>query len=179
MDSIPSQGHDDLIITSSMLEEDYDMERIHLPEIDGALLMQLLDDAPSTDECENERLDFVIRSLEAEIGSNSGIMVVGDGESMTGLNDMDSDDGGLEGINFDFDKYDESRPMIYDVGDDDVYAWKEMDMAAMGHAGSELYVTSEDEELEFADQIEYNFSSAYNYVGEYTSVEQVFSPLWQ
>jgi hypothetical protein len=178
MDSIPSKGYDNL--TTSIQEEDYHMEITHLPEIDDALLMQLLDDAPSTDECENERLDFVIRSLEAEIGSDSGIMVVGDGESMTGPNDMDSDDGGLGGINFDFDKYDESRLMIYDVGDDGVYAWKEMDMATVGPTGSEFYVSSEDEELEFEKQIEcYNFSSAYNYVGEYTSAEQVFSPLWQ
>lgn len=177
MDSIPSQGYENYL----MQEEDYvDMERIHLPEIDGALLMQLLDDAPSTDECENEHLDFVIRSLEEEIGSDSGITVVGDGESMTGPNDMDNDDGGLEGIDFDFDKYDGSRPMMYDVSEDSIYAWKEMDMADMGPTGSEMYVRGEDEEIEFGEQIEcYNFSSAYNYVGEYTCVEQVYSPLWQ
>ncbi|KAF3333292.1 hypothetical protein FCM35_KLT00983 [Carex littledalei] len=168
MDSIPSQGYDNLTMS---VQEDYNIEIIHLPEIDGALLMQLLDDVPFTDECENERLDFVIRSLEAEIGSDSGLMVVGDDESMTGPNDMDSDDGGLECIDFD-------RTMMYDASDDG--AWKEMGMEAVGSTGREWYAMGEDE-LEFGEQIEcYNYSSAYNYVGDNSAcIEQVYSPLWQ
>lgn len=175
MDSIPSQGYDNLTMS---VQEDYNIERIHLPEIDGALLMQLLDDVPFADECENERLDFVIRSLEAEIGSDSGLMVVDDDESMTGPNDMDSDDGGLECINFDSDNYDALRPMMYDASDDD--AWKEMGMAAVGPTGREWYAMGEDE-LEFREQIEcYNYSSAYNFVGDNSAcIEQVYSPLWQ
>ncbi|KAJ4808434.1 hypothetical protein LUZ62_021000 [Rhynchospora pubera] len=175
MDSIPNHGYDNLTIS---MEEDYNMERIHLPEIDGALLMELLDDVPSTDECENERLNFVIQSFEAEIGSDSGLMVVGDGESTTGPNDMDSEDGGLECVDFDFDKYDELKSTMYDVGDDALYAWKEMDMATVGPTGQGWYVMDENEDLVIGEQREIH-GSAYNFVGEYAYMEQVYSPLWQ
>lgn len=50
--------------------DDNDLERLEVPEIDGALLMELLEESDA-DEAEDDRLRFVMRSLEAEICSHA------------------------------------------------------------------------------------------------------------
>nr|CAD1843257.1 unnamed protein product [Ananas comosus var. bracteatus] len=106
-----------------------DLERIDVPEIDGALLMELLEDSCADAAAEDDRLGGVIRSLEAEIGSNSGSMEIGDDESTTG-----PADGGLEAVLSDFDSFDGLRDAGYAV-EEDPFGWAEMEVgtsAAMG-----------------------------------------------
>ncbi|OAY69059.1 hypothetical protein ACMD2_27347 [Ananas comosus] len=157
-----------------------DLERIDVPEIDGALLMELLEDscADADADAEDDRLGGVIRSLEAEIGSNSGSMEIGDDESTTG-----PADGGLEAVLSDFDSFDGLRDAGYAV-EEDPFGWAEMEVgtsAAMGgwyvgvEEGEGGVVEYEEEGREF----DYGYGYGYGvvYYGE-GMVEQTYSPLW-
>ncbi|KAG5551473.1 hypothetical protein RHGRI_009784 [Rhododendron griersonianum] len=57
---------------------DHDFDQFEVQEIDGALLMSLLEDS-NAEDCDNDQLTSVIRSLEAEINPN---MINGDDLSM-------------------------------------------------------------------------------------------------
>ncbi|KAL8255165.1 hypothetical protein R6Q59_033386 [Mikania micrantha] len=49
------------------INDQYDFENFETLEIDDTLLLSILDEPHVEDECDNERLSSVIRSLEAEI----------------------------------------------------------------------------------------------------------------
>ncbi|KAI3786465.1 hypothetical protein L1987_40162 [Smallanthus sonchifolius] len=49
------------------INDQYDFDNFETLEIDDTLLMSILDEPHVEDECDNERLSSVIRSLEAEI----------------------------------------------------------------------------------------------------------------
>lgn len=141
-----------------------DLERLEVPELDGALLMELLDESYA-DEAEDDKLTCVMRSLEAEI-SHADPMTIGDGVSTTGPPDG-SDDGGLEDILSDFDSYDDSRSPAYLV--EDPFDLVDMEVGdGMGVWCMEAGMVVYGEPREYGGF----------YYGEGT-MEQAYSPLWQ
>ncbi|KAE9456265.1 hypothetical protein C3L33_11824, partial [Rhododendron williamsianum] len=51
---------------ASINDSDYDFDQFEVQEIDGALLMSLLEE-PSPEDCDDDKLTRVMKSLEAEI----------------------------------------------------------------------------------------------------------------
>lgn len=141
------------------------------PEIDGDLLMALLEDSQVQQEDEDERLGCVIRSLEAEIGHNA----VG---GSNGLAEPECEDNG--------------HWMDYGLGTDGLdgtchtdgpFDWIDMDMDTnshldeMGNWNVETCGNEVDPTVGFLDGTgEYSpFCS-----GDYSSIEHGYSfgPLW-
>lgn len=148
--------------------EDKDLERLEVPELDGALLMELLEESDA-DEAEDDQLRLVMRSLEAEI-SHVDPTMISDGESTTGPHDNNEDDG-LEGILSDFDSCDGSRSPAYLVEDP-------FDLVDM-EVGDGLRGWCMDVGAGEGAIVEYGEPGQYGgfYYGEGT-MEQVYSPLW-
>ncbi|CAL5336154.1 unnamed protein product [Camellia sinensis] len=57
-----------------MINGDDEFDRFEVPEIDTALLMSLLEESQVDQDCDDERLTSVIRSLEAEIEFDPNMM---------------------------------------------------------------------------------------------------------
>ncbi|XP_010915574.1 uncharacterized protein [Elaeis guineensis] len=148
--------------------EEKDLERLGVPELDGALLMELLEESDA-DEAEDDRLRFVMRSLEAEIG-HVGPTMISDGESTTGPHD-DSEDGGLEDILSNFDSSDGSRSPAYLMEDP-------FDLVDM-EVGDGIGGWCTEGETGGGGMVGYGEPGQYGgfYHGEGT-MEQVYSPLW-
>lgn len=160
------------------------------PEIvDGAFLMELLEDTPAADqppEDVDDRLSRVIRSLEAEIGGGEAPALapaVGDGESTT--DGPTSDDGGLEDMLSDFDS--SPDPCSAEAPPPAVAPfeyWAEVP-PAMGHDMGGWYVDGDGLVVgyEFREQCYYTYGEGQKFYGADAvhdfAVEQVYSPLWE
>ncbi|XP_010925681.1 uncharacterized protein [Elaeis guineensis] len=151
--------------------EDKDLERLAVaPEVDGALLMELLEES-YVDEAEDDRLKCVMRSLEAEI-NHVDPMVFDDGESTTGPRGDIEDGGILEDILSDFDSYGGSRSPAYFVEDP-------FDLVDM-EVGNGMETWCMEAGVCEGDMVGYGEPKEYGgfYYGEGT-MDQVYTPLWQ
>lgn len=145
-------------------------EGIDVPEIDGALLMELLDES-RTEEAEDDRISFVMRSLEAEIDSAGPAVVAGGGimavESIHALEGCE--DCGLDDILLDLDGHDCSGSPPYLI--EDPFDLVEMEVVVESSLGGDIggWYLDEGRMAEYGDSFYYH--------GE-PSLEQVYSPLW-
>ncbi|OEL32203.1 hypothetical protein BAE44_0006779 [Dichanthelium oligosanthes] len=140
-------------------------QAMELSEVDGALLMELMEDLPPSDLLDGDvdQLSHVIRSLEAEIsgGGDMAVRMV-DGESVAGAS---SEDGGmLEDMLLDLDDY-EGVSFGY---------WPELSL--MGHEVEGWYVYSNGYE---GGVVGYEAIDHQYHCSVEGSVEQVYSPLWE
>ncbi|XP_038986255.1 uncharacterized protein LOC103699609 [Phoenix dactylifera] len=164
MASIPTESWDCNL-------EDKNLERLGVaPEVDGALLMELLEESYA-DEAEDDQLRCVMRSLEAEI-NHADPMVLGDGESTTGPHGDIADGGIWEDILSDFNSYDGWRSPAYLVED----PFDLVDMEVGNGVGNWCMEVGACE----GDMVAYGELREYGgfYYGE-GAMEQAYSPLWQ
>ncbi|KAL6603966.1 hypothetical protein ACP70R_044327 [Stipagrostis hirtigluma subsp. patula] len=145
--------------------------------VDGAaFLMELLEEAPAGDQPPEDvdRLSRVMRSLEAEIGADSGrsssveLAPAGYGESTAEYTPRVDVDGGLEDMLLELD----GSPGTC-VAEAPFEYWAEVP-AAVGHDVGGWYIDGDAVMVgyEFREQCYYGY-------GESPSVEQVYSPLWE
>ncbi|RWW37960.1 hypothetical protein BHE74_00056861 [Ensete ventricosum] len=113
MASVPSESR-------KCTAQELDVEGVDVPDIDDALLMEMLESSCCADE---DQLYGVIRSLEAEIG-HGDVVMIDDGESTTGPSD-----GGLEDILSDLESHEGLRSGVHRVKEDP-FDWVEMDATA-------------------------------------------------
>ncbi|KAJ8458530.1 hypothetical protein OPV22_031456 [Ensete ventricosum] len=115
-----------------------------LTEIDGALLMELLDDKHG-EEADDDRLAPVIRSLEAEISAAAAPAAAGSaagcssGDTMleSGHHHEDCEDCRLDDILSVPETHGCSTSSTYPV-EDDPFGWVEMEAAGVGSPSSDL-----------------------------------------
>ncbi|KAF8746359.1 hypothetical protein HU200_013376 [Digitaria exilis] len=146
--------------------------------VDGAFLMELLADAPVTEQAPEDvdRLSHVIRSLEAEIGgAGPPSSAPEDGESkvehVAGEDDLSS--GGLEEYYMMLD-LDASIVPGACVAEPPLEYWTEVPAAVVEHDMCGWYVDGDGAMVgyEFREQGYYGYS-------ESPHVEHVYSPLWE
>ncbi|PAN23817.1 hypothetical protein PAHAL_4G120600 [Panicum hallii] len=142
--------------------------------VDGAFLMDLLEDAPGADQAPEDvdRLSCVIRSLEAEIGGGGWAAPPADGGST--VEHVPAGDVGCEGLEecmLSDDFYSAPGPCVAEAPFE--YCWTEVPPAA-GHDMGGWYVDGDGlvAGYEFREQCYYGYNDS-------PHVEHVYSPLWE
>ena len=147
--------------------------------VDGAFLMDLLEDASSAadqaPEDVNDRLSRVIRSLEAEIGGSGGAAPLALADGGSTAEHVPAGDVGSEGLEEECalsdDLYSAPGPCVAEVPFE--YCWTEVP-PAVGHDMGGWYVDGDGLVVgyEFREQCYYGYNDS-------PHVERVYSPLWE
>jgi len=140
--------------------------------VDGAFLMDLLEDTPAADQAPDDvdRLSHVIRTLEAEIsgGGRAAPLAPADGGSM--LEHVPAGNVGSEGLEESI-LSDAPGPCVAEVPFE--YCWTEVP-PAVGHDMGGWYVDGDGLVVgyEFREQCYYGYNDS-------PHVEREYSPLWE